>query len=499
VPRSLRVAVLGGGPAGLTAARMIKAEQPHWQVDLFERNLPEETYGYGVGLRYDTLQRLSEADPAVGAAVEAAGLGVGTWTFRRGGDEVHAANQHGLGLARSTLLAVLGSYAERAGVRLHSGRSLAPDQVDADVVIAADGVGSATRISLAEEFGALTTEGRLSYMWCGSDFALDAMVLALVDTPCGPLAAHVMPYGPSQCTFQVDAHEDSLASWGLDRSSDGQDITSFLETQFSELLGGHAIETKRSEWSAFVTVTCERWSVGRVVLAGDAAHTAHYTVGSGTGMAIDDGISLAEALVGASSSSEAFESYEATRRPAVEHVQRRAARSQLWWTTLASRINLPLSQLMVSYLTRTGALKLPGVVKSNAALLADCLGRRFDGIDDLVDGTLAQPLYRNGFGHPSRVFHETIPAPTLTIASSLRVEDMQGLVSRAQSIAESGAAQIRLVGPPCRDAVLDRLDAAEHIRACVDLPTIVSGPVEVREDLALGRLSNRTDLVEFTS
>lgn len=478
---------------------MIKVGQPTWDVDVFERNRPDQTYGYGVGLRYDTLQRLSAADPTVGAAVEAAGMTVGTWTFRRGGDEVSAANQHGVGLARSSLLAVLGAHAERAGVRLHTGRALTAEELDHDVVIASDGVASATRESLGDAVGARTVAGQLAYMWCGSALELDAMVLALVQTPCGPLAAHVMPYGPAQCTFQVDAHEETLAGWGLDQSADARATIDFLETHYAELLGGHAIETKRSEWSAFVTVSCERWSAGRVVLAGDAAHTAHYTVGSGTGMAIDDGITLADALVGAGSPAEAFEAYEATRRPAVEHVQRRAARSQLWWSTLATRFELPLSQLMVSYLTRTGGLKLPLVVDTNGPLLADCLGRRFDGTEDLVSRVLAEPLRRNGFDHPTRLFTDAEPVPTLTIADQLEADDLPGLVGQARSIAESGATQVRLVGPPGRDAVLDRLDVAEQIRAKVDLSTIVSGPADVREDLALGLLCNRTDLVEVAS
>lgn len=478
---------------------MIKAGQPGWEVDVFERNHPDQTYGYGVGLRYDTLQRLGTADSTLAAAVEAAGTTVGTWTFRRGDDEVSAANQHGIGLARSSLLAVLGSHAEAAGARMHTGQPVTADELDHDVVIASDGAASTTRESLGDALGARTVAGQLAYMWCGSGFALDAMMLALVDTASGPLAAHVMPYGSAQSTFQVDAHEDTLAAWGLDQPSDAAATTAFLENQFAELLGGHSIETKRREWSSFVTVTCERWSTARVVLAGDAAHTAHYTVGSGTGMAIDDGISLAEALVGAGSPVDAFDAYEATRRPAVEHVQRRAARSQLWWTTLTTRINLPLPQLMVSYLTRTGGLKLPFVVDTNAPLLADCLGRPFHGTDDLVSGVLGQPLRRNGFAHPSRVFSGEDPVPTLTIVEQLEADDLPGLVRQARSMAESGATQIRLTGPSGRDAVLDRLDAAEQIRAQVHLSTIVCGPADVREDLALGVLCNRTDLVELAS
>jgi anthraniloyl-CoA monooxygenase len=216
-------------------------------------------------------------------------------------------------------------------------------------------------------------------------------------------------------------------------------------------------------------------------------------------MAIDDGITLADALIGAGSPSEAFEAYEATRRPSVEHVQRRAARSLLWWSTLAARIDLPLPQLMVSYLTRTGSLKLPFIVDTNAALLADCLGRRFSGIDDLVAGTLALPLRRNGFAHPTRLFNDSDSAPTLTVADQLESDDLVRIVGQAGSIAASGATKIRLVGPAGRDAVLDRLDAAEQIRAKVHVSTIVSGPADVREDLALGLLSNRTDLVELVS
>ena len=498
-----RIAVIGGGPAGLCVARLIKLRQPDWEVDLYERNHPEQTYGYGVGLGWSTFRRLGTADPIVAGEIEDGSVTAHKWTVRRGSDVISAANEHGVAISRSRLLGILSHHASASGVRVHTGAAPASEDLTADVVIAADGVASETRRSLAAALGANVSTGDLAYMWCGSDLPhRDEMTLAIAVTDAGPLAAHIMPYGAEGSTFQVDAHCDAVAAWGLAEATDERATLSFLSNCFAELLGEGRISTKRSSWSRFTTVTCDRWGTKSTVLAGDAAHTAHYTVGSGTGLALDDAMVLADALVSSASVSEAFEGYETVRRPAVERIQLRADRSQQWWTTLASRIDLPMAQLMLSYLTRTGALTLATVARTNPELIASCLpDEAFPG-DDLAGRVLNRPLHTARVDHPSRVFDDTLAdsVPTVVIDEThLGSADVRHHLTRATRLVADGAACVRLAGPGERDAILGRLDVAEQLRAQAPVATIVRGPLTARDDLALGVLSNRTDLVEFAT
>lgn len=458
-----RVEVIGGGPAGLTAAMTIKRTSPSWDVVVTERNPPEQTFGYGVGLVWSAFNRLADANPDCAAEIEATSITTSTWTIRRDGEQISAANSHGIAISRTDLLRILGRHAQAAGVEVRVGSTAIDDLPDADVVLGADGVGSGVRTALADQIGATVTTGDLAYLWCGADIGLErlnGMVLNLARTPLGPAAAHVMPFAADACTFQVDATTDVVDGWDL----------STLETTFAELLGSARLRTKRSDWLTFATVRCDRWHAGNVALLGDAAHTAHYTVGSGTALAIDDGLAVAEALTGAGSISDAFTAYEAERQPRVEHIQARAARSERWWSTLRLRIELPLPQLMLSYLTRTGALSLGAVTATNRELVDECRA-------------LARRL-------------ETAPAqaPVVEVTST----DIDVHVDAAAELAKAGATSVRLTGPSDRDAVTDRLDVAERVRARYGVTTIVHGTAEASDHLTLGLLTDRTDHVEIT-
>jgi anthraniloyl-CoA monooxygenase len=471
----MRVSIIGGGPAGLCAAGIIKQRQPTWDVELHERQPPEQTFGYGVGLGWSALKRLAAADAATAHEIESRSLTTSTWTIRRDGESISAANSHGVAVSRTELLRVLRRQAIAAGVDVRAGSHVTVADLDAaEVVIAADGVGSETRTKLTNELGASVSAGDLAYMWCGANMALDGMVLALARTKTGPLAAHVMPYAPGVSTFQVDAHTDVVRGWDL--APTAQATTALLEEQFADLLGGVHVETKRPDWVTFPTVRCERWSFGNVVLLGDAVHTAHYTVGSGTGLAVDDAVAIADALTGAGSIPDAFASYEASRMPHVVRLQRRAERSERWWSSLNRRIDLPLAQLMLSYLTRTGAVTLANVMETNPSLVDDCRAA--------VPGA----HHTNG-----DTIGDAADTPTLTVSTA----DIALHINAARQLIANGSSLLRLVGPKGRDALMDRFDVAEEIRSQFAVATIVQGSDDTRDDLTLGILTNRTDFVEL--
>lgn len=479
--------MIGGGPGGLCSALLLKSQHPDWDVTVFEQHPAEASFGYGVGLRWSALTRLAEVAPGCARDVEAVAHRLTRQILRRDDETVGVTNHHGLGISRSALLLTLARHAAAAGVRVHTGRRVSLMEVaSADLVVAADGVGSETRTALAERLGVSATSGELAYLWCGAELALDAMTLAISRTPSGPLVAHVMPYGPGSCTFQVDARTGVLSRWRI----------KLLENEFAGLLAGTPLRTKQASWSTFTTIRCENWSAGNVVFVGDAVHTAHYTVGSGTALAIEDAVALAGALRGAGSVADAFAGYQAARKPYADRLQRRADRSERWWSTLDVRCDLPLPRLVLSYLTRTGAVTLADLAEIDGALLAGCLPSATSdgaGHSGLAERILAAPYRHNGSSAPSRWYRpdgRDGTAPTVAVAGPAGLDTAVRLVER-------GATQVRIVGPDDRDALLDRLEFAEQLRARTGVTTIVRGPVGAVDDLALGVLCDRTDLVEI--
>ena len=487
---ALRIAVLGGGPAGLTAARVLKRQQPTWAVTLFERQAPERTYGYGVGLGWGALKRLQAADADLVSALERATVGVDTWTIRRGGESISAYNSHGLGIARAELLSILAQHAVAAGVDVRGGTDMSAGDLDGfDVVIAADGVGSQTRQALAAELGASVSHGELAYLWAGAALSLDAMTLALVQTPAGPLAAHVMPYAAGLATFQVDARQSVFQNWPLTAAGAPTDPLAMLEEAFADLLQGSRLQAKRPQWQTFATVTCERWSHGKVVLAGDAVHTAHYSVGSGTGLAVEDGVELAECLSGSASVPEAFAAYEQARKPRVAKLQARADRSQRWWTSLDLRIDVPLPQLLLSYLTRTGAVTLAMAHETNQELIGQCLPAGVTEPAELADQSSrrwADSQHREAQTHTVHLV-----GGASSVAADQLVEEVLDLTAR-------GVTRVRVLGPGDRDAVLDRLEFAERLGAQTKVRTAVAGTAETRDTLLLGLLTGHTHHLEIS-
>jgi anthraniloyl-CoA monooxygenase len=507
--RLRRVAVLGGGPGGLYAARLLKLADPGCHVDVYEQGLPGKTFGFGVGLAAGTQRNLRAADAPTLDEILRHG-----WPHdmsMRVGDQVARLPNNNLrAIGRATLLAVLQQHAASAGVGLHFGTRATSGDVDADLVIAADGAGSSARTAHADEFGVRIDSGPGLYLWCGTDFALDSAIFAPVTTGRGTFVTHAYPYAPDRSTFLIETDEQTWRCAGFDATTDATPFDesdrrslTYLQEAFREPLRGHALIGNRTRWLRFRTVRCERWHHGTLVLLGDAAHTAHYSIGSGTKLAMEDAIALVAAVRAASTLERALQAYEAGRRPAVEHLQAVAARSQRWWDSFPTRMHLPVDQLLVSYMTRAGKVSLPRFAESTPHVvqrsLADYTGTttgKFTS-DDIVDWVISQPL---PLGHA--VLPDRTSRPGGTIADIEVTEPdawgtkADGLVDQAAGQLADGAAALRLTGPDDRDAVLDRLDLAERLRLQLDTVVIVLAPERYREDLAAGLVSARADLID---
>jgi anthraniloyl-CoA monooxygenase len=509
--RLRRAAVLGGGPGGLYAARLLKLADPGSQVDVYEQGLPDKTFGFGVGLAAGTQRNLRAADAPTLDEILRRG-----WPHEmsmRVGDQVaRLPNANVRAIGRATLLAILQQHAADAGVGLHFGTRMTADGADADLVVAADGVGSATRSALAGRLGVRIDTGTALYLWCGTDFALGSAMFAPVTTGHGTFVTHAYPYAADRSTFLIETDEQTWRRAGFDATTDAtppdesdRASLAYLEDAFRDRLGGHGLIGNRTRWLRFRTVRCGRWHDGRVVLLGDAAHTAHYSIGSGTKLAMEDAIALVSALDAASTLEQALEAYEAGRRPAVEHLQAVAARSQRWWDSFPQRMQLPVSQLLVSYMTRAGKVSLtrfaestPQVVQRSLADYSGAAPGHLAG-DDLVDWVISQPLPLGQAVVPDRASLPGGAVPDLEVTEpDAWGAKADGLVDQVASWLADGAAAVRLTGAGDRDSVLDRLDLAERLRLNLGATVIVRAPDLYRADLAAGLVSARADLIDLT-
>ncbi|MET9609471.1 bifunctional salicylyl-CoA 5-hydroxylase/oxidoreductase [Streptomyces sp. NPDC006512] len=368
---ALRVAVLGGGPGGLYTAALL-ARQGH-RVEVWERRAPDDTFGFGVVLSDETLGGIERADTVVHAALGAEFV---RWDDV---DVVHrgrllTSGGHGFAaLGRRRLLEILHERCAGLGVRLRF-RTGAPDAwalaATHDLVVAADGVHSATRTSGAAHFRPTVTEGRCRYIWLAADFAFDAFRFEIAETEHGVMQLHAYPYsrpmpddhrapGPAgtrirsgASTVIVEMREEVWRAAGFDLCDEEESAARCAKT-FGEALRGRPLRGNRSAWTRFPTVVCGSWSHGNVALVGDAAHTAHFSIGSGTKLAVEDALALAEALAAEPAVPQALAAYEEARRPAVASTQRAAAASMRWFEDIEGYVAQPARQFAFNLLTRS--------------------------------------------------------------------------------------------------------------------------------------------------
>lgn len=512
-----RVDVLGGGPGGLYAARLLKLARPGLQVVVHEQDAPEETFGFGVGLAARTQDNLRRADPDSYADIEAAG-----WrhdmSMEVDGRRSVVHTDRLVGIARTRLLHILQDHAAAAGVELRFGCRRTAAEMDGDLVIAADGVASATR--RAGDFGGHVREGRGLFLWCGAPLAIPRAVFAPVRGEHGTFVAHAYPYAADRSTFLIETDEATWRKAGYAATTDAlapgdsdQSALADLSSLFAGHLQGQPLLGNRTRWTRFRTVRCARWHDGRTVLLGDAAHTAHPSIGSGTKLAMEDAIALVQALDGAPDLRTALCTYEATRRGDVERLQELARRSQLWWESFPDRMHLDVDRLMVAYMTRAGNVVLPRFAGQSPHIVAGALAAYGvpdgDLTQDLSTTILDQPLTAGGVHLPGRVVDATTlkDVAEATVAAGLPVRRLDvsvtdpwddtgdAVVRQARDGLGAGAIGTWLVGPPDRGSVLSRLDLAERVGLEAGGVTVVGAPASRREELAAGVLSGRCDLV----
>jgi anthraniloyl-CoA monooxygenase len=349
----LRVEIVGGGPAGLYLAILLKRADRATAVRVLERNAPDATFGWGVVFSEETLGSLRDADPETHLEITDTFARWNRLDIRFRGRELRSGGHSFSAIARTRLLAILQRRCRALGVELEFGVEV-EGLPEADLVVGADGANSVVR-SLGEFGTAVEPEGS-KYVWFGTDLVFDAFTFIFKEAEHGLFNVHAYPYDERMSTFIVECPEAVWRASGLD-AMDEQESLAFCEQVFARDLRGRELFSNRSLWLDFPRVTNRVWHDGRVVLVGDAAHTAHFSIGSGTKLAMEDAIALANGLVRRGWEIEsALVDYELERAPFVERTQAAASESAAHFARVASYTHLEPLQFAFNLLTRSGRI-----------------------------------------------------------------------------------------------------------------------------------------------
>jgi anthraniloyl-CoA monooxygenase len=378
-----RIVCLGGGPAGLYAAILLRKALPSARVEVYERNRPDDTFGWGVVFSDETMGNFRKADPETHAAIQA---GFHHWddiAIHFGGRRFVSGGHGFAGISRRRLLNLLQERARELGVHQsfqHEVRETG-EFADADLLIAADGVNSRTRNADPALFEPDVDVRKCRFIWLGTTRKFDAFTFAFERTEHGWFQIHAYQFSKDLSTVIVETREETWKTHGLDRANTEQSIA-FCEELFGRYLDGHKLQSnanhlRGSAWLNFNRVSCKRWHHGRTVLIGDAAHTAHFSIGSGTKLAMEDAISLVGHATATHDLDAALGAYHKERHVEVLKLQSAARNRMEWFENVARYVHLPPEQFAYSLLTgsqRIGhenlKLRDPGFVENYERWLA---------------------------------------------------------------------------------------------------------------------------------
>lgn len=353
----MRVVIVGGGPAGLYLALLLKKANPRGEITVLERNPPDATYGWGVVFSDRTLAEFREADEVTYRQITDRFVLWDAIDVYAHGERLRCGGHVFAGIARTALLEILQRRCAELGVMLRFRAEVRQpeDLPPHDLLVGADGVGSTVRSWYAEVFRPRITPGRARYIWLGTPRPFGAFTFVFRQTEWGLFQAHAYPYAGRMSTFIVECGEETWRRAGFHEADEPQTLRR-CEEIFAEVLRGNPLLSNTSRWIRFPTLRTATWHHGRVVLLGDAAHTAHFSIGSGTKLAMEDAIALARALQTYEDLETALEAYELERRPVVEAFQRAASQSQRTFETTHRAMRLDPYRLTFYLLTRSGRI-----------------------------------------------------------------------------------------------------------------------------------------------
>lgn len=364
----MKISIIGGGPGGLYFALLTKKAKPEWEIEVFEQNRPDDTFGFGVVFSDDTLDEFLSRDPESYDLIRDEFAYWDDIIIRYKGEEVRCGGNGFAGCSRLNLLKVLHNRCETLGVKINFGKKIEIENLEtefatSDIILASDGIGSAIREQYSQFFNPTITQKSNRFTWMGSTRKVEDFTYFFKDSKYGPICAHTYQYEEGMSTWVFEMSDDCWQKWQFEEF-DEQGSADKLEEIFAEELEGHNLIINRSMWRQFPRIYCNNWYHKNIAILGDAKASAHFSIGSGTKLAMECAISLSDAVVefGENSVEQAFEKYVEERETPVQILQHNADVSLAWFEHMDRSWDMDLMQFAAVVMCRSKSVTYDNLI-----------------------------------------------------------------------------------------------------------------------------------------